>query len=273
MTHSTYFRVLFLFALSIVLFSCKEKAAKVVFEPTTGEYLKKEYATPEGSLNYRIYYPEGFSADKKYPVLLFLHGAGERGSDNEAQLIHGSELIAAGMNKHQAIAILPQCPKEDYWVRLKDAEKLETGQKDFVPDVDSPPSDAMQKVIKLLTSTLSESYIDKDRVYVSGLSMGGMGTFDLLWRMSGTFAAGMPICGAGSTDKAPIIAKTPVRIFHGDVDVVVAVQESQEMISAIKEAGGDVTAFIYPDINHDSWTNAFAEPDFISWLFTHQLAD
>ena len=113
----------------------------------------------------------------------------------------------------------------------------------------------------------TKDFVDKDRLYIAGLSMGGMGTFDLLWRMPNTFAAASVICGAGSTEKAKEFAHTPIRIFHGEEDVVVSVDESKEMIAALKEAGGNPEVFFYPEVNHNSWDNAFAEEDFLTWMF------
>ena len=243
-----------------------------MFEPEKGVFLKDTFSVDGFDLPYRIYYPKSFDAKNSHPVLLFLHGAGERGSDNEAQLVHGKDVITAGMEKHNAIAVLPQCPTEDYWVRLRDVPKLDTGQRDFDPDVNAKPSQALGAVIKLVDDLRSKSYINNDQTYVSGLSMGGMGTFDLLWRMPNTFAAAMPICGAGAPSKAADLAKVPMRIFHGDEDAVVAVSESQTMHDAIMKQGGNSDLIIYPGVNHNSWDNAFAEPDFLDWLFKHKLS-
>ncbi len=251
--------------------SCKEKTKEkeVVKKETveTGKYLKEVFKSTNGDLNYRIFYPEGFDAAKKYPVLLFMHGAGERGEDNEAQLVHGSELVATGMSKYNAIAIFPQCPTEDYWVNFIEKERPGAAR-EFNVDVSGAPSDALARVIELVTEVKGRSYVDTQRLYVGGLSMGGMATFDLLWRMPNTFAAAIPICGSGSPEKATVMKDTPIRIYHGEVDGVVPVEYSRNMESAIKDAGGNVEAKYYPEVNHDSWTNAFAEPDFLEWMFS-----
>lgn len=260
--------------LSVLVLSCRTKENKSDTEDgeskVYGVFVKKVFQAREGTLNYRILYPTGFEADKKYPLLLFLHGAGERGSDNKAQLKHGGELIRKEMERHNSIAIFPQCPTEDYWIELVDSEIRPDGVRNFVPDVQNPPSAALDKVMQLIESYLQESYIDKSRIYVSGLSMGGMGTFDLCWRMPKTFAAANAICGAGAPEKAKDFAGLPIRIFHGTEDKVVSVEESLEMIEALREAGGNPQSFIYPEVKHNSWDNAFAEPDFIAWLFEHQ---
>ena len=236
-----------------------------------GIYQKKIYKTENGDLNYRVFYPENFDPSRKYPLLLFLHGAGERGSDNEAQLIHGSELIGNGMNKYNAIAVFPQCPTEDYWVKLKEDNVDANSDRNFNVDTGNGPTEALDKVISLVNEMMEKEYIDLTKIYAVGLSMGGMATFDLLWRMPNTFAAAMPICGAGDPAKASYMKSIPMRIFHGEDDGVVPVQKSIEMEQAIIDAGGKPETFYYPNVNHDSWTNAFAEKDFLSWLFDKGL--
>lgn len=233
----------------------------------TGVYLKKTFKAQRGTLKYRIIYPDGFDKSEKYPLLLFLHGAGERGYDNAAQLKHGGTLIKDGMNKFRSIAILPQCPKENYWMGLLNTKNRPDEARDFAPDENNPPSLALSKVIDLLETMIEQTYIDKSRIYVAGLSMGGMGVFDLCWRMPNLFAAAIAVCGTGSPLKAYRFAKLPIRIYHGDEDDVVSVDESLEMIAALEDLGGSPEAFIYPGVKHDSWENAFAEPDFLSWLY------
>jgi len=263
------------FMIALVISSCKSKnkvgeIKTLSSNLKTGVYLEEIFKTNNGDLPYRILYPEGFDQTEKYPLLLFLHGAGERGDDNKSQLTHGGELIKKGMNIHQSIAIFPQCPKDNYWIELLKTEDRPDGVRDFEPDVNNPPSEAMSKVIDLLTAYMETSYVDKSRIYVAGLSMGGMGTFDLCWRMPDVFAAANAVCGAGSPVKAFKFVNMPIRIFHGEDDEVVSVDESLEMIAALEELGGNPEAFIYPEVNHNSWDNAFAEPDFLSWLYKHK---
>lgn len=258
--------------LILLITSCKSKHKTEMPESKdekieTGVYLKKVYQSGDGNLNYRILYPNGFEPTKKYPVLLFLHGSGERGDDNEAQLVHGSELIKAGMDIHQSIAIFPQCPADDYWVNLKEVLESTDGKREFLIDVAGPPSNALSLVMELMNSIKEKEYINRSKIYVTGLSMGGMATFDLLWRMPNTFAAAAAICGAGSTEKASVFANLPMRIYHGEVDQVVPVEESKKMIKALQDAGGNPEVFLYPDVNHNSWDNAFAEEDFLSWFY------
>lgn len=233
----------------------------------TNKYLPMVHVYEGLALPYRIYFPRGFDKNRSYPLLLFMHGAGERGDDNQSQLIHGGDLISKKMDKLAGIAILPQCPADDYWVTLESSNSDEEGIRDFVVDVSGGGSKALRAVQSLLQKYLEGGYVDQDRVYVSGLSMGGMATFDLLWRMPDTFAAASPICGAGHEDRAAVMAHIPMRIYHGADDDVVHVRESLTMYDALVEAGGKVNKYIYPQVGHDSWTNAFTEPDFVEWMF------
>jgi predicted peptidase len=259
-------------SLCLLSYSCNINTMQLK-EADKGVYLKKTFSIDNGVLNYRIFYPKGFDSSKAYPMLLFMHGAGERGDDNEAQLTHGSELIAKGMNDYNAIAIFPQCPQDDYWVKFKSESQEKDGARSFDIDVENGPSEALGKVIGLMDEMKEKDYINQSKVYVMGLSMGGMATFDLLWRMPNTFAAAMPICGAGSPEKANHMSSVPMRIFHGEEDSVVPISNSRVMQAAIESLGGSPETYYYPSVNHDSWTNAFAEKDFLSWMFEQEIVD
>jgi predicted peptidase len=234
------------------------------------QQLYKEASLVKGTdtLNYRILWPDNFSEDQVYPLVLFLHGAGERGSDNEAQLIHGSSLFAAVENRAEfpAIVIFPQCPRDDYWSNV-DVDRSGEGVKlEFHPE--KTPTTALSLVMELLSEQLDKSYVDKDRVYVAGLSMGGMGTFEILGRMPQTFAAAIPICGGGSDDLVEKYAQVPMWVFHGAKDDVVNPLYSLEMVEALLEAGGYPNFTLYENARHNSWDSAFAEPEFLPWLFS-----
>ncbi|WP_165044212.1 dienelactone hydrolase family protein [Dysgonomonas sp. ZJ709] len=221
------------------------------------------------SLPYQVLYPEGFDDSKQYPLLVFLHGAGERGNDNEKQLTHGKDFLLQAQQQCPAIVIAPQCPDDSYWSNVKinginNKITFTFGESDIA----TPPMNAL---IALVNDWLSSGLIDTKQVYVGGLSMGGMGTFELLWRMPNTFAAAFPICGGGDTGKVSTYAKnTSVWIFHGDSDGVVPVSNSQVMHHALQQAGCDVKYTEYPGVNHNSWENAFAEKNLFPWLFNHK---
>jgi len=224
-------------------------------------------------LPYQIIYPDNYDSTKRYPLIVFLHGAGERGNDNEKQMIHGKQFFLDNFKaNYPAIVIAPQCPAADYWSNVQRNEIA--GKSQFVFGVTDKPTHSMETVIGLINWWLSSGLVDTDRVYAGGLSMGGMGTFELLWRMPNTFAAAFPICGGSSYDKMSIYAKnTAVWIFHGDADDVVPPDFSRNAFRKLKELDCDVKYTEYPGVNHGSWHNAFAEKDLVSWLFSHKKSN
>lgn len=235
------------------------------------EMYKAEMFKSKGiQLPYRILYPKNFNSSKKYPLILFLHGSGERGSDNEKQLTHGAKLFASDsvMEKYPAIVVFPQCPADSYWANV-DIVNQSDGNRAFDFPAKGKPTPAMAAVIELLDSLVRLSYVDRNRLYVGGLSMGGMGTFELLARKPKMFAAAFPICGGGSPKNVNRYAKrVKMWVFHGEADNVVPVYHSQRMVDAIKQAKGDVRFTVYPGVGHNSWDNAFAEPELLPWLFS-----
>lgn len=221
-------------------------------------------------LPYQVSFPENYDETKKYPLLVFLHGAGERGNDNERQLTHGKDfLLQNTQNKYPAIVITPQCPSNTYWANVK---RHSIGEKTtFTYGESVTPTAAMELLVPLINDWLSSGKVDLSRVYVGGLSMGGMGTFELLWRMPNTFAAAFPICGGGDLSKVGLFAKTTaVWIFHGSDDSVVPVENSRTMYSILKAAGCDTKYTEYEGVNHNSWDNTFQEKSLFSWLFGHK---
>ena len=236
---------------------------------------KKEMLVKDGdTLKYRILYPQNYSEGKEFPLMLFLHGAGERGSDNEKQLVHGSKLFLDSTNQSNfpAVVVFPQCPHNSYWANA-DVDRSGPGVKLKFKE-NAPATWPMELVIKLVDSLKQDDHIKKDQIYVGGLSMGGMGTFEILSRRPETFAAAFAICGGGSTAAVSKYAKnTPMWIFHGAKDDVVNPKHSLEMVEALLEAGAYPQFTLYNDANHNSWDSAFAEPTLLPWLFSHQLIE
>ena len=232
-------------------------------------YQKKEYTYGEGKiLPYRILYPENYDKSRKYPLVLFLHGAGERGNNNEKQLIHGSKLFLNANNRqnYPAIVVFPQCPENSFWSSVNVNRNKTPITFEFNYDNSITwPLDAVQK---LMTQLLKNEAVDKKRCYITGLSMGGMGTFEMLYRFPKLFAAALPICGGGDALRYDErVKKTTFWIFHGDADAVVNVNESRAMVEKLKSLKVDVTYTEYKNVNHNSWDNAFAESTFLSWMF------
>ena len=229
-------------------------------------YLKKEFTSDGFTLPYRILFPEKYNPSKKYPLILVLHGAGERGSDNEKQLIHGSKLFldAKVRKKYSAIVVFPQCPQDGYWSSVSVDRNKTPRVLDF--DYSRPVTTPLKQAMALVQELMEGGSVDERCVYITGLSMGGMGTFEAVHRYPDVFAAALPICGGGDTANYDKV-KTPFWIFHGTDDAVVDVSHSRAMVDKLKALKVKVKYTEYPGVKHNSWDNAFAEPDFLKWMF------
>ena len=227
-------------------------------------YEKEIFVYEDDTLNYRILKPLNYNPNKQYPVHLFLHGSGERGNDNSSQLTHGGKLFLKKENreKYNSWVIFPQCSKNDRWPSLSSDQ----WDKSFNNN-DSKPNKSLGLVIRLMDKFIEKKQVDKQRIYLSGLSMGGMGTFEILFRRPNMFAAATPICGNGIPQLAKLYAdKVPLWIFHGSDDNVVSPKYSLAMAKAIIEAGGSPKMTLYENTGHGSWNNAFEEKDFLKWI-------
>lgn len=233
-------------------------------------YQKKLFVENGDTLRYRILYPLHFDAHRKYPVVLFMHGSGERGSDNEKQLLHGGDLFLKPENRQRfpAIVIFPQLPDDSVWAAGMSMHYNGDSVRRFDFSMDAPASTPMRLEVALVRSLMHKGIVDTKRIYVGGLSLGGFGTFDILWRYPHLFAAAFPICGAGNTDMVPHYDKSvPVWIFHGGKDDVVPPANDRPMYEAMKQQGMDVHYTIFPNDGHDSWDDTFAQPGLLPWLF------
>lgn len=231
---------------------------KEAFMSSSGEFLP-----------YRILKPLNFDKTKKYPLVLFLHGAGERGDDNEAQLTHGVSAFLAEKYRaeHPCFVIAPQCPTEGYWASANISRDKYPLEIDF--DYTNEITPALEAAMELLFSYLADGFIDTSRVYITGLSMGGMGTFEAVGRFPELFAAAAPVCGGGdSSAYNETTAKVPFWIFHGDKDGVVPVKHSRNMYARLVDLKANAKYTEYPEINHNSWENAYSEVALIPWLFS-----
>lgn len=225
------------------------------------------------TLRYRLLMPANYDIHKKYPLIVFLHGAGERGSDNNAQLLHGGTMFLRDSlrSKYPAFVLAPQCPVNNSWAPMQ-MERDSTGKivKASFP-VDGQPTVPAKLLNQLLDSLLATGKIDKKRVYIGGLSMGGMGTFYLITKRPELFAAAFPICGAGNVEEAGRFAKkVPIWIFHGGADPVVPVAASRAYDAKLKALGAEEKYTEYPGVGHNSWDNVFVEPELFKWLFQHK---
>ena len=217
-------------------------------------------------LVYRLYVPSNYDPDKEYPLLLFLHGAGERGVDNENQF--GNMILEIFKHKespiHNAIVLVPQCPANNQWVDTPwaNGNYNSTSVKE---------SDELQAVMKVLEGVRRDYSVDASRIYATGISMGGFGTWDLLMRHGDVFAAGIPVCGGADVTKAAELAKIPIRTFHSADDGIVPPSGTRAMAEAIKANDPvDFTYTEFPNGGHDAWTRAGKDLSNWVWLFNQK---
>ncbi|MDC8003400.1 prolyl oligopeptidase family serine peptidase [Aureisphaera galaxeae] len=255
---------LFLLPLLLLIFGSGVAQTKPTYE-------KELFVSQKDTLPYRILFPKDFNEQKSYPLLVFLHGSGERGNDNEAQLVHGSYLfLEASVRKtYPAIVVFPQCPTGKSWNNATTRESFQGRIFDYPETIEE--NETLDLLEGLLKDIQQRHLIDEQRIYLGGLSMGGMGTFEMLHRNPELFAAAFAICGGANPKIAEKIKDTPIWIFHGKKDDVVPAHYSEKMHEALKAAGGNSTITLYPKVKHDSWTNTFEEPQLLPWLFSKSL--
>jgi predicted peptidase len=256
----------FAFAMSLIL--CAASAAAGV---QTG-FLDRTVSVSGSSYRYQVYVPADFNLKKSWPVILFLHGAGERGSDGLLQTDVGlPHAIRQNAARFPFVVVIPQCSKDKIW---------------------GDPNMQVQ-ALAALDASIKEFHGDRNHIYLTGLSMGGFGTWEIAAAHPGRFAALVPICSGVRplkdwpdlrvkvADDANVadpyaevarrIGKTPVWMFHGDADQAVPVEESRHMAAALKAANAEFKYTEYPGVNHNSWDKAYAEPDLVSWLLSKAL--
>jgi predicted peptidase len=222
-------------------------------------------ASSGASLPYRLLSPPPRTTGQ-LPLVILLHGAGERGSDNLAQLGNGAaELLASpsARRRFPCYFVLPQCPADGRWVEV-DWSALSHR-------LPAAPSLPMQLLLGLLQEIKAELPVDARRIYLIGLSMGGFGVWDLVSRCPHEFAAAVPICGGGDESQATALHGLPLWVFHGAKDAVVPVARSRHMVAALQQRGGPAPRYSeLPEVGHDAWTSAFADPALLPWLFAQR---
>jgi predicted peptidase len=213
-------------------------------------------------LPYRLLMPATVEKGTKYPLVVFLHGAGERGVDNEKQLIHGVPQFVAKREKYPCFLFAPQCPDGKRWVEVDWSADSHTQPKE--------PGEVGKLVLALTEKSIMELPVDPKRVYITGLSMGGYGTWDILARRPELFAAAAPVCGGADEATAVKIKDIPIWVFHGARDTAVKPARSRNMVAALEKAGGKPKYTEYPDVGHNSWDPAYRDPEFFKWLFAQK---
>ncbi|HAM70928.1 MAG TPA: phospholipase [Verrucomicrobiales bacterium] len=224
--------------------------------PPSLQAFSKESFRPKAAaripIRYLLYLPQGYSRRQAWPLILFLHGSGERGNDLGQVTRHGIPKQISEGRQMPFIVVSPQCPEGMVWEDLPLMALLDTIEKDH--------------------------RVDPSRIYVTGLSMGGYGTWDLVIRHPERFAAAAPVCGGGSTVRLILLSaedrkalqKVGIWAFHGESDDVVGFQESERLVAAIKAAGGTAKLTRYPKVGHDSWVQAYNDPALLPWFLEHK---
>jgi len=217
----------------------KVEMGKQVEQSFSGKYEK------EVALNYLLYLPKDYDVKDKLPLMLFLHGAGERGNNLEQVKVHGpAKLIAQGKD-FPFIVVSPQCPENIRWKH--------------------------EWLVALIDEIVAKYKVDENRIYVTGLSMGGYGTWRLATEISNRLAAIIPICGWGDPPAAYLIGDLPIWTFHGAKDNVVPIKSTEEMVEKVKSNKGNIKFTVYPEAMHDSWTETYNNPEIYEWLLSHTL--
>jgi predicted peptidase len=207
------------------------------------------------SADYLLFLPQGYNAKatNRWPLMLFLHGAGERGSDLKKVAVHGPPKIVKSKPNFPFILVSPQCPDGETW------------------------SDEV--LLSLLDDVIKRHKVDTNRVYLTGLSMGGYGSWSLGIKYPERFAAIAPVCGGGETirvllasrQKSAALKSLGIWAFHGAKDPVVMLEESERMVAALKRIGAkDVELTVYPEAQHDSWTETYSNEKLYEWFLKHE---
>jgi predicted peptidase len=214
---------------------------------------------------YRLLRPEAPQPGVRHPVVLFLHGAGERGDDNEAQLKFLPQWMSEAGNRrrHPCFLIAPQCRKDHAWA------EIDWKLKRPLPLAERPTAD-LAAAVAALDAVLATEAADPARVFLTGISMGGYGTWDLACRSPERFAAALPICGGGDAAVAGRLVALPLWCFHGSDDPLVPAELSRAMVEAVVTAGGAPIYSELPGVGHDSWTAAYRNPAVLDWLFAQR---
>lgn len=233
------------------------------------EYEKHSFTASDGiKMPYRLLTPDKQTAGEKYPLVVFLHGYGERGDDNESQLAHGASVFSNPLNmeKFPAYVLFPQC-KEKFWVNAVD-------EKCFMPGSATPEISKQETALMELIERTADQYaVDKDRIYIVGISMGAIAVYDLVCRFPETFAAAIPICGAVNPDRLTEADNVNFRIFHGADDEEVPCISSREAYKRLKSLGAEADYVEFSGTGHDCWHQAFNRDDFLEWLFRQHKND
>lgn len=227
---------------------------------------KLTYKNADTAIPYRLYLPKNYDESKSYPMLVFFHGAGERGDDNEKQLFHNIQYFYDNLPE-DCFIVVPQCPLNNQWV--------DTPWANGAYSVDKvPESNELKAVIELIAELKTKYSVDVNRIYAAGISMGGFATWDVMMRHNDIFAAAIPVCGGGDISKAELLKDTPIFTFHAVNDTAVPVAGTRDTVNAIKNAGGTKIKYTeYTTGGHNIWNQAFATEGLLEKLLDCELYD
>ena len=229
-----------------------------------GSYEARSYENKDGEkLNYRLHLPENLLDNQdvtSYPLILFFHGSGGRGSDNLLPVLGSPKDIVKITEKFQIplIIVVPQCPLKLQWSDIPANADLNIMKEN--------PTLPMKLTIELLEEIITEYPVDLDRIYTAGFSMGAYAVWEILQRFPDKFAAGIPVSGGGDEDLTGLIKDIPIWAFHGEDDTVVSPERSRSMINALIKSGGDPLYTEYENTGHNSWSRTFSNEKVILWL-------
>lgn len=242
-------RLLLMIIFSLFLTQCATMKSTFNEIPGQNPASLKKTIKKEIEIDYLIHLPKNYQkSEENFSLMIFLHGAGERGSDLEKVKMWGPPKIAEKDDNFPYILISPQCPENDWWTSLQQIENLHT----------------------LIMEIIENYNVDENRIYLTGLSMGGYGTWALACEYPNLFAAIAPICGGGQPLLTRKITHLPVWVFHGEKDAVVPISESEKMVEALEKQGGNVTFTVFPEATHNSWSQAYNETNLLEWFLQYR---
>lgn len=216
-------------------------------------------------LPYRLHAPDPIEPGKAYPLVIFMHGAGERGIDNRIQLRNFRSTVEF-WKKHPCFVFAPLCPRRDQapeavWVDTPFGSSVGHTMKEL-------PTWPMRLALDAIAQFIATHPVDRHRIYVTGLSMGGFATWEILQRRGEMIAAAVPVCGGADTAFAAKLAAIPIWVTHGDADDIVPVSRSRDIVAAINAAGGNPKYTEFPGVKHDAWTYTYSNPEIWDWMFS-----
>jgi predicted peptidase len=257
--------------MKLFLFIICLSAHAVLASQDFNAYEKHYFNAPLLNMPYLYMRPLHAEPLKKYPLLIFLHGANQRGFDNERPLLIGGAFFSRDSirNKYNSYILFPQCPEIDTWAYFETTSDPQTGK---VTALNFPfkkqPTEVSQVLMQLLDSLVKSDAIDPDRIYIAGLSQGGMGVLDLIARYPDRFAAGVSMCGAGNVTTTKLFAqKVPLWLFHGEKDDIIPVDFSRSYYKRLTRLHADVQYTEYLNVLHNCWINAFKTAEWVDWMY------